>query len=203
MPLLAIALGLAWAYTSKHYQVLNLFVVVQMLAAGALLLWSKKPAALKPLQYVFAVGLLATILLLNFLNAFILAPFDQPRLPDWPSGAILAGGLIFVLLKLGGWLKGLKQEWMVLSIAVICLLGAFTAPGILAALLLLVLGHGFSDKIITGLALIFLPVFLVVFYYAMDVSLLNKSFILVGSGAVLLVARWGLKQRPWAKEPPQ
>ncbi len=45
----------------------------------------------------------------------------------------------------------------------------------------------------------FLPVFVVVFYYDLDISLAYKSWILAGSGALLLVARWFLATRPWAK----
>ena len=40
------------------------------------------------------------------------------------------------------------------------------------------------------LSYLFLPCFLVVFYYVLNVDLAHKSWIIAGSGAVLLVVRW-------------
>jgi hypothetical protein len=197
MPLFAVALGLTWVYATKHYSALSFFVALQALCCGALVLLAKKPSALNPLQYVFAVGSAATILLMTFTGIFI---FKHPVTPSWPSSAVLAAGLIMVLLNLGGGIKSLKKEWMILALAITGLLGVFTTPGLLVALGLLVLGYGMADQILTGIALLFLPVFLVLFYYDMDVSLLNKSYILAGSGLCLLMVRWALKQRSWARE---
>jgi len=197
MPLLAVALVAAWIFISKHYHALHILVAFQTLSCGGLFLWKKEINALKPLNYVFAVGLPATVALVVLLNIFepghILTPY-------WPSTAILASGMVCLLVLLAGGLDSLKKEWMVLAIAVSCLLGAFTTPGVLVAIGLLVLGYGKGDKILTAVAFIFLPVFLVLFYYALDVSLLNKSYILAGSGMALLLVRWALKQRPWARE---
>jgi hypothetical protein len=200
MPLFAVGLGLGWAYESKHAQTLNLFVAVQMLACGWFLFWDKKPPSLRPLQYVFAVGLPATVLFMTFINIFMFDLFGEPKFFYWPARAILAAGLIVAMLKLGGWSKSLKKEWMIMAIIVTCLFGAFTTPGILVAIGLLALGYGLSDKILTAIALIFFAVFLVLFYYALDVTLLHKSYILAGSGLGLLLVRWVLGSRPWAKE---
>jgi uncharacterized membrane protein len=48
---------------------------------------------------------------------------------------------------------------------------------------------------LTALAYLFLPCFLVVFYYAMNVSLAHKSWMVAGSGLILLAVRWLLQQR--------
>jgi len=41
-----------------------------------------------------------------------------------------------------------------------------------------------------GLATLFLLFFLSAYYYYLDITLLNKSYILMGTGAVLLVLRF-------------
>jgi len=65
-------------------------------------------------------------------------------------------------------------------------------PGITAAVLVLVLGFQRGQRVLMGLALVFLAVFLIAFYYHLDVTLLVKSGILAASGIVLLGMRWAL-----------
>lgn len=67
-----------------------------------------------------------------------------------------------------------------------------TTPGILAAVLVLVLGFQRGQRVLMGLALVFLVVFLIAFYYHLDVTLLVKSGILTASGGVMLGMRWAL-----------
>jgi uncharacterized membrane protein len=63
------------------------------------------------------------------------------------------------------------------------------APGIAAALLVLVIGFHRGNRILTGLAVAFLAVFLSAYYYNMDITLLTKSWALLASGAILLLLR--------------
>ena len=55
---------------------------------------------------------------------------------------------------------------------------------------LLALGYNYDDRILSGLAYLFLPVFLIMYYYALNVDLVYKSWILAGSGLILLAVRW-------------
>ncbi|MCI5227648.1 MAG: DUF4401 domain-containing protein, partial [Candidatus Electrothrix sp. AX2] len=83
------------------------------------------------------------------------------------------------------------------------LLGIFTTPGILVAIALLVTGYAFGDRILTGLAYLFLPCFLIVFYYALHIDLAYKSYVVAGSGLLLLAVRWivqYLQPQPHLKE---
>ena len=63
-----------------------------------------------------------------------------------------------------------------------------------------VLGYARRDRHLLGIGVAFFPVFIVVFYYEWQISLLIKSWIMAGSGAVLLLARWYLSSRSWARE---
>ncbi|MCI5223928.1 MAG: DUF4401 domain-containing protein [Candidatus Electrothrix sp. AR4] len=51
------------------------------------------------------------------------------------------------------------------------------------------MGHAFGDRILTLFALLFLPCFLVVFYYALHIDLAYKSYVVAGSGLLLLIVR--------------
>ncbi len=75
---------------------------------------------------------------------------------------------------------------------VLCNLPLLMTPGITAAILVLVLGFQRGQRVLMGLALVFLAVFLIAFYYHLDVTLLVKSGILAASGIVLLGMRWAL-----------
>ncbi|MBI4777851.1 DUF4401 domain-containing protein [Candidatus Desantisbacteria bacterium] len=82
---------------------------------------------------------------------------------------------------------------MVLAILSTILLGIFTTPGILVAIGLLVVGYTFGDRILTVLSYLFLPCFLIVFYYALNIDLAYKSWVVAGSGVILLVVHWIVK----------
>ncbi len=79
---------------------------------------------------------------------------------------------------------------MILAFVSTLLLGIFTAPSILVAIGLLIVGYALGDRILTALSFLFLPCFLVVFYYAFNVYLDYKTWVIAGSGVLLLVVRW-------------
>jgi len=66
------------------------------------------------------------------------------------------------------------------------------AGGIILALLFLLLGFSLQNRPILGLGLIMLPVFLIHYYYNLNLDLLAKSGVLIGSGLVLLMLRTSL-----------
>jgi uncharacterized membrane protein len=83
--------------------------------------------------------------------------------------------------------------WLV-SASGLLLLGIVGTPGVLAGLLLLGLGFALQERTLTSLGLVFLPLFLALHYYQMDITLLQKSIALAAAGLTLLVVR-GLVQR--------
>jgi len=79
---------------------------------------------------------------------------------------------------------------MICAIISTILLGIFSTPGVLVAIGLLVLGYTFGDLILMALSYLFLPCFLVCFYYALNIDLAYKSWVIAGSGILLLVVRY-------------
>jgi hypothetical protein len=67
--------------------------------------------------------------------------------------------------------------------------GALHSPGIVAGATVLVLGFDRRNPVLIGMAVVFLLVFGSVFYYSLNLTLLEKSGVLVGSGALLLAIR--------------
>lgn len=69
--------------------------------------------------------------------------------------------------------------------------GALNSPGIIAAVAVLMLGFDRRNVQLGGLAGGFLVLFLSLYYYNLELTLLQKSGVLIGSGALLI----GIRQR--------
>ena len=76
-------------------------------------------------------------------------------------------------------------------LAGIVLLGAGTleSPGIVAGIAALMLAFDRRNVVLLGMAAIFLIVFSSFFYYSLEITLLQKSGVLIGSGLLLLAIR--------------
>ncbi len=188
----ALALWIAWILRDRElHHGLHLAVLVEV---GGLALFSERAGrieALRPAAYAFAAALPATLL-------FPLFPDLAFESPMWPSRAVVALGLLGLVIRTAG-KENLRREPVVLALAAIVLLGLFTAPGILAALGLLVLGYARREGLLVGLGALSLALFIVMFYYDLDMDLGTKSAVMAGSGLLLLAARALLVRRPWAR----
>jgi hypothetical protein len=71
---------------------------------------------------------------------------------------------------------------------------SLVAPGIATAMLILLVGFAVGNRILMGLGLFALLVFLSHYYYQLQTTLLVKSAVLAASGAVLLIGRFTLKR---------
>ncbi len=187
-PIALVVLATAWIIEDQIFVLMHVLIAAEMLLTGILLLSRKCPPLLTPLVYSAATMLPATLLFLNIMQANMWRNnFNEPL---WPSSILLAGGLIYLYFHLVGDLKRLGEPWLICAIVSTVLLGIFSTPGILVALGLLILGYAFGDRILMALSYLFLPCFLVVFYYALNIDLAHKSWVIAGSGVLLLVVRW-------------
>ena len=83
--------------------------------------------------------------------------------------------------------------WALVAVALL-LIPAYQTPGILAAVIVLLLGFWRNNVLLMGLATLFLLFFLSAYYYNLEITLLNKSYILMGTGVVLLALRFAFQQ---------
>lgn len=167
-------------------------------AAGAAFLWqgefrlltSRFYAYRTPVGYGLAVALFALCLL---------ALGSWYGATDW---WLSAAGLALILLYLiNQILRDLAQPllsrtglWAMGALLLLCI-PAYQTPGILAAVIVLLLGRWRGNGLLLGLATLFLLFFLSAYYYNLEITLLNKSYILMGTGAALLVAWWGVRRQ--------
>ena len=71
---------------------------------------------------------------------------------------------------------------------------AWAVPGLLLALIVILLGAASGNRLFTGVGIAFLVVFIASYFYGIQVSMLTKSITLMSTGGVVLVARWLLLQ---------
>ncbi len=150
-----------------------------------------------------AYGLVIAVLCL--LLTSLADPHEVPS-AGWPATVGFTIGLLLLARRVRG---ELLQEAgkppdpiLVVTVTALVLLGAATlqAPGVTTAIAVLILAFYRRSPMLMGLALVFLPVFALAFYYHLQISLLAKSGVLVAGGVVLLGLR-SLLLRPARSRP--
>ena len=191
LALLAIPhLAVAWCLSQDRAHPLHLIVAALAVAVVGLGLWRKRPRKLDPAAYAAAVALPFSLLMMEMLRGEDWFSFTKTTTPLWPSSIVLAASVV-VWITHGIPAKSCWQEtWFRLVVVVLTVLGLFTTPGVLVALLLLLMGKSLGERVLMGLGYVFLLVFLSFHYYALDVSLAHKSWVIGGSGLILLITRW-------------
>ena len=163
--------GLGWP--------LHALVLIDTLGVG--LVFSKfQRKLLQPAGYAMTVGLLGTLL------ATLL-----PHAPQaWPSAVILALALVGIIRQAWTADSAHWKEGLGVTVVGTALLAALSVPGILAAVGATLLGHLERDAVLKRLGVIFLPIYIIAYYYNLDTPLLLKSLALIGSGLILWAARY-------------
>lgn len=170
---------------------LDLALLAAALPAGYL--WWRRPAALAS-RHAEAVGPVGYGLVVS---AFLLLlttfgdPFERGGV-----GLVAASGLTAGVLALA--LALMSPRPLIAVLGGILILGAATvsAPGVMAGVGALLLAFRAGDRVLMGMAWVFLAVFLTGYYYDLQITLLEKSGLLAASGAVLLALREILRR--WA-----
>ena len=111
--------------------------------------------------------------------------------PWLPATVVLTGFLMYLEYRLLVFHDALKDKRAIfLFLGTVGLaLASLKAPGIIAALYMLAIGFHRANRLIMGISIAFLVVFLSAFYYNLDITLLNKSYILLGTGTILILLR--------------
>jgi len=188
----------------------GIHVLIVLFAVGAIWYWMAEPSHLtnkfmaslyKPLGYGFVIAL-QTVLLLSILpNADFIPPVTW-----WYSTL----GLMVVLLMLEYHLLRINLmpvEYNLLQVNLIPSLESvaifagtglvalllYQSPGIIAAIIVLLLGFQRGNRVLMGLSIIFLTVFFIAFYYHLNITLLMKSITLMSAGLTLLILRFVFK----------
>ena len=199
--LFSVVLNIAWSYSEAlpREALFNGFFVFQMAGMAVFFTHGRVRREYVPVAYAFAFSLCATVLCLaesQVLGIFADVRAFQPVLVN----AALAGGLIALFAWAAGSIDSLKQQPLIVASVGAVLLGAVSAPGVLLSIGLMILGYARHDKLLLTLGALLMPTVLCLYYYNLDVSLLTKSLILTGSGAVLLAGRFYLASKVQSRE---
>lgn len=107
----------------------------------------------------------------------------------------LAALLGLALTRAAGW----RQKPALWGALVALMLALAVTSGILTGVLLLVIGFWHMHRSLIVLGAVSLVGFLAQYYYSLEITLLAKSMVLVGSGVVLLVFWWAMRTRMWMR----
>ncbi len=173
-------------------------VAVVAIAAG--LAWHFEPRLLqhpwsRPLQRPVAWGLVVS--LLAFQLSTVIDGGDDLRVGPAASVSVALALLVLVFALAREQSAPVTSEPVLVALTAAVVLGAvmLRSPGVLAALYVAVLAFHRRSPVMLGLAMLFLVVFLVNFYFRMEVTLLSRSLVLLASGALLLGLREYVRRR--------
>lgn len=178
---------------------LNGFMLFQVAAAAVLIANVKIKRDYIPLTYGLLFSLCSSALFLASYAKFGYWQHEEVINPIFAT-LLFTGSLIAVISWIGGGVKKLNVEPSRLACLGAILLGVISTPGIMLSIVLMILGYAKHEKIMLTMGALLLPVFLFFYYYNLDVSLVEKSGALVGSGVILLVGRFYIGFKGWDKE---
>ena len=168
--------------------IMNFFFLAYMICAGFLLLHEKVKKLYDPVAY----ALICTLLGLAVMQTALMSePKFEPVLgiEIWLPNFIAGFGLLYLLSHaVGGFKKQMDSQAIVIAAGVI-LLAFFTNAGILLSILLMVFGRMNHRPLVAFIGWISLTGFLIYYYYQLDFTLETKSYVLLGSGGLLLGIR--------------
>lgn len=168
--------------------------LVLLLAGLALIIWSRETWFVTQKLHDFSrpIGYAITITLFGLLLPSVILDLEFVQY-WWISTLILLVaflGLIFLIVKESE--LDLSPTLTGIIVGIITVLSVITwqTPGILATLAMLILGFWRGHRLLLGLSVVFMAFFIGAFYYNLDLTLYEKSLILMGTGVLFFLARY-------------
>lgn len=167
------------------------FFLIQLTVALFLIISPRVKHPYLPIAYALIFSLCSCVIFIVSQRLFFISYHLNVVVINQVVNWMLVAALIFLIL----WINKfqIKSTNIVLALIGSIVLGFISAPGIILAILLMIIGYAKHEKLLIVLAGLLLPVFLFYFYYSLNVTLLQKSIILITSGVLLLAARFYLQ----------
>jgi hypothetical protein len=149
-----------------------------------------RPTQIGLMLSAFGMLLLSTVYLLPELR--IEFTF-YPR--PWLSTLLLGALLLYVLHGIAPRLLSGARPFarpLVYGLAMLTIAAAWAAPGILLALVVVLLGVSAGNRAFAAAGVGFLAVFVGAYFYGIEITMLAKSITLISTGAALLIVRHAL-----------
>ena len=149
-----------------------------------------------PVKWGVLFGQLSVLML----STIYILPELMGKLEFFPYPWISSAGLgllflylVFQVIKTSDFSLAMASTVTIYVICILTVIAALMAPGLVMALIILLLGFAMADRVLMGVAIGFFAVFLAAFFYGVEITLLTKSMVLIATGAVLLAGRFFLK----------
>ena len=186
-----------WSWWALPF-VLHLFVLITLLCW----LWQpmKSPVIelLQPLAWAALWALPCSLLANDLQLLWFLRDSDAAHpLLLWlftPAQVLLATALLINIAQLSQWFKNWSLLQRLIMICGLALLAMYSPASVMAALLLLVLGFANDRLSIQVIAVLFLSYALWLLYYTLQLSLAEKSALMMATGLLLLGSGWLLRR---------
>lgn len=185
-----------WFFAAGLLASVLALAVIQLWLKETMFVGRKHDVMIRPIAYGLVIAMLGLLLPSISPSVFmadnLIAQALQQR--AWNT-ALLGAGLLYLVhaLLTENDLRGFGTfAWSSYAAVVLLMWPALRAPGLIGALIVLLLGFRRGNPLLLGMALLFLALFLSAYYYHLALSLLLKSIVLASSGAVLLLLRWVL-----------
>ena len=181
------------------------FVAPGLLACGMAYLWlnesgyAHRQSVLVPIAYgvTLAYVQMEAVPALGFTRRLPGLAEAGMWVAPWAAEALAVAALVaavVVLLDRAGW--QLRERRTLLAAASVLAIGAasFKAPGLAGSLAIAVLGFANGNRVLLGLGVLAMLFYASTYYYMLDLTLLEKSGVLIATGVTLLAARAVLKR---------
>lgn len=191
-----LALAIALTLSGAHYLSVGLLAAIVAAAWLNEFAWATSASTVRPIAYGVTLALLVLVQGTWFLQ---LQAYQLARLgtlewfPRWLGSALPAIVLVAVAVRLlQRWRRPLGDRDAIVTIGVTVAIGAasFAAPGVAAAMMVVLLGFANGNRILMAIGVAALLSYVSAYYYQLETTLLVKSVALSVTGATLLLARW-------------
>jgi len=187
--LIATSAALGLCYSLEIYQ--GQAVLIWITTAGATWCWLGEPYHLSHLTKLYQpLGYGLVVASFSILVLFL--PKMETMIPVIPTTL----GLTILLLIAEYRILCLNKiplhsppSYMIFGSTLVIAGLLYPAPGVIAAILILLLGFQQTNRVLMGMAILFLAVFLSAYYYQLNMTLLMKSITLMVTGITLLGLR--------------
>ena len=158
--------------------------------------WVGFSKAIRPMAYGLVLALVSmdmaggTLQPLTGMGVTLSAQnINAPWLSQLLPGAVLLS-VVWVLLR--RWKAAVpgKVSNMALLGTALLVLASLKAPGVSSGVCIVLLGYAHGNRVLTGLGMAALLLYLSTYYYTLEETLLVKSQVLALSGAAVLALRW-------------
>ena len=163
--------------------------------------WLTQSARFRPIAYAFTFVAIQmhSIFSLGYAAVFKAAEGRELSAQTWliPINEVLLGAMLVVtIIKLLAryHVAVLSKQGLTAIIAgSVLALMSLQATGLAIAWILILLGFSAGNRVLLGLGFFAFWSYLGRYYYFLNISLLDKSYVLIGTGVLMLLMRQGLK----------